>query len=734
MGESTMAGQPAELPAEFEASIGELDFRALVEGAPVISVVLDSCGSVRYVNSAVTRILDYSPAEVQGRSLFEFVHPSSVEVAKREISALLDDRGPMRLSLRWRHQNGSARVLDTLGRNCLAEPGVRGIVLIARNMTDDERFRQALELPEARYRTFFEQATVGILVTDRDGHRVEANPAICNMLGYTREEILATRVGDFLHPEDQVYVPATFERICAGELVAFTRRMRRKDGSYIHVGMSSRILPNGMIETVVRDISERKRLEQTLRESEQRLRAAVRLANVVVYNLDENLRYTSMLNSQIGLAPEEIIGRTPAEALRAEDAERLMAIQRRVLETGTAAHEEISITRGGRVYYFDLALEPIRDEFGAIKGLTGIALNITGRKRAAQAEVARYRLAETVFNNSVGCTVILDRHFNFVRVNEAYARACRRNIEEFAAKNHFDLYPSDVRPIFEEVVRAKRPFQASARPFKFPDQPERGITYWDWSIVPVLDENEDVEYLVFLLNEVTEQVRAERAAATTRRQLRALSKRLIHVQEEERTRLSRELHAEIGQSLTAIKVQLQSLRDLDRRNRKSFDECIRIVAETHDQVRDLSLSLRPPHLDEFGIEEALRWLLHRQSQATGWQVRFLCDPLQGRLDPVIESACYRIAQEALTNVARHAEAKHVEVQLRNTGAELEIAVRDDGIGFEPRKMRARHGKRASLGLVSMKERAALAGGRLQIKRLGKRGTEILAALPLRWRD
>jgi diguanylate cyclase (GGDEF)-like protein/PAS domain S-box-containing protein len=120
-------------------------------------------------------------------------------------------------------------------------------------------------------------------------------------------------------------------------------------------------------------------------------------------------------------------------------------------------------------------------------------------------------LAETYFNHSVSCLVILDRHYNFIRVNAAYARACRRTMDEFVGLNHFDLYPSDAKQLFDEVVRTKRPFVTLTRAFEFADQPERGVTYWDWTLVPVLDSQDEIEYLVFSLVEVTERKRAEEA-------------------------------------------------------------------------------------------------------------------------------------------------------------------------------------------------------------------------------
>jgi len=144
-------------------------------------------------------------------------------------------------------------------------------------------------------------------------------------------------------------------------------------------------------------------------------------------------------------------------------------------------------------------------------------------KRAQEAELEQFKLAETFFNHSVSCIAILDRDFNFVRVNEAYARACRKDVSEFTGRNHFEMYPSDAKAIFEEVIRTRRPYETSSKAFVYHDQPERGTTYWDWTLVPVLDRNGEVEYLVFSLNDVTERTRAIEALREREEMLRTIA-------------------------------------------------------------------------------------------------------------------------------------------------------------------------------------------------------------------
>ena len=228
--------------------------------------------------------------------------------------------------------------------------------------------------------------------------------------------------------------------------------------------------------------------------------------------------------------------------------------------------------------------------------------------------------------------------------------------------------------------------------------------------------------------------RAEAEILETRQQLQALSTRLLEVQEQERRDISRALHDEIGQSLTLVKIKLQMALRRGGNDRGLTEECVEITSQTLEQVRTMSLNLRPPALDDLGLEAALQWALDRQEGATGWEIEFSADPVPERLATETETACFRVAQEALTNAARHAQAKKIAVHLRITGEHLELSVQDDGCGFDQEAVRRRPADRSSLGLISMKERAALAGGSLNIQSTIGSGTTVLAKFPLRWRN
>ena len=207
---------------------------------------------------------------------------------------------------------------------------------------------------------------------------------------------------------------------------------------------------------------------------------------------------------------------------------------------------------------------------------------------------------------------------------------------------------------------------------------------------------------------------------------RSLSRRLLEIQEHERGALARELHDQLGQSLVAILLNLKAIKgELSPAARARVPESVRIIKEMIGQVQTLAFELRPSMLDQFGLVQALRDLVTRYGERAGVRASFTATPTDARAPVEIETACFRIVQEALSNVARHAHARHVEVMLTAQDAALEVTVRDDGVGFEVERLRT------GLGLVGMGERADFAGGRLDIESAPGGGTTLRARFPLR---
>jgi PAS domain S-box-containing protein len=221
-----------------------------------------------------------------------------------------------------------------------------------------------------------------------------------------------------------------------------------------------------------------------------------------------------------------------------------------------------------------------------------------------------------------------------------------------------------------------------------------------------------------------------------RDELRQLSTHLMHAQEMERRRIAQELHDETGQTLTALSINLAEMEralssDLLPAEAERLAESRALTDQTLAQIRELSLSLRPSLLDDLGLAPALRWYTNNYARRTGIAVRFEASGLDERLSPGIETALYRVVQEALTNVVRHADANGVTVQLQGTESKVVAVVQDDGRGFDPQARRGRDISARGIGLLGMRERIALLGGGFRIDSRPGRGTRISVDIPLK---
>jgi PAS domain S-box-containing protein len=220
--------------------------------------------------------------------------------------------------------------------------------------------------------------------------------------------------------------------------------------------------------------------------------------------------------------------------------------------------------------------------------------------------------------------------------------------------------------------------------------------------------------------------------------LQSLSLQLMKAQEIERHQIARELHDEVGQALTALKINIRSLQRKSHSDAviPSLQESLAIIDGVLYQVRDLSLNLRPPMLDDLGLVAALNWSLSRQAERAGFAAEFFPDPQLRRLPAHIETTCYRVAQESLTNIVRHAQARNVRVEVQQFKATekhktyVELVLQDDGVGFNAPETLQRARLGTSFGLLGMQERVLLAGGEITVDSAPEHGTTIRICFPL----
>jgi len=249
--------------------------------------------------------------------------------------------------------------------------------------------------------------------------------------------------------------------------------------------------------------------------------------------------------------------------------------------------------------------------------------------------------------------------------------------------------------------------------------------------VPLRDEQGNIVKWYGTSTDITERKNAENALRDSGVQLQALTRRLVELQESERKDLARELHDRVGQNLTALHINLGMLRaalssrasgDITSR----LDDCAALLESTARDIRCVESELRPPMLDDHGLLAALHWHANEFTRRVGIAVSVHGSQGAGRARPEVELALFRIAQEALNNVAKHAQATSVVISIGSAGSEFRMSVVDDGVGLRPH---AASQPRTGFGLVTMRERAQAIGGRFNVEGLPQGGTRITVQVP-----
>jgi two-component system sensor histidine kinase UhpB len=322
-----------------------------------------------------------------------------------------------------------------------------------------------------------------------------------------------------------------------------------------------------------------------------------------------------------------------------------------------------------------------------------------------------------------------DRNGRYLTINSAGARILGKSVEEVIDKNDAELLaPESARRIMEgdRWIMATGEAQTRADVVDVAGVAKTILS----TRIPFRDQRRKVAGIVGFAREIRDDQRTQQALRESVDSQRVFSRRIIEIQEEDRRRLARELHDEIGQVLSAVSVDLRALKEVgDAAARLRLEESTRIVDAAIGQIRNLALDLRPDMLDQLGLVPTLRWYADRQSQRAGFVLHFDAVSSEERLPADLETACYRIVQETLTNIIRHAQARNVWLELGKEGQQWRLVVRDDGIGFDASAQKRRAVSEAGFGIRGMRERVELLAGTFEIKSNPGRGTSIEVRIP-----
>ncbi|MCL5282913.1 MAG: response regulator [Planctomycetes bacterium] len=366
--------------------------------------------------------------------------------------------------------------------------------------------------------------------------------------------------------------------------------------------------------------------------------------------------------------------------------------------------------------------ETLTDTMGRLDG------EMAGRALAEEELHKSAQMLEAFFAHTISPLVFLDRNFNFVRVNEAYARADGRSPGYLVGKNLFTLYPSlKDRAIFERVVRTRQPYRAYAEPFAFPEAPQPGVTYWNWWLTPLLNNLGEVRLLVLNLEDVTERQKAFSELQERARQLQQLTLELSQTEDRERKRLAEILHDDLQQLLAAAKFHLGLLNRRITHDTPSQETAALVkdlLTQAIGQSRSLSHELSPPALSQGDLRETFQWLAQQVQAKHGLTVHLeVGGPIE--LESTFRSFLYKAAREMLFNVIKHAGVSEARLRLRRRCGYVCLSVSDKGCGFDTREL----DKVGGAGLLGVREQIKFLGGRLKATSTKGRGSLFIIAVP-----
>jgi len=428
-----------------------------------------------------------------------------------------------------------------------------------------------------------------------------------------------------------------------------------------------------------------------------------------------------------------------AQAYRTDDAEVMASGRRKRLE-------ETHIEVGGRQRWVDTIKTPFSDGHGQLAGTVGIARDVTERKKVDEelaranaglrSEVEQRRRIEVRLKSSearfraivetspVPLCIVSIPYGEIFYTNEPLRALFRLDPRDGVIRNVVDLYVDAAeRDKLLEHLRQEGNFLNTEGHFRRPD----GTTFWAMATARVATFD-DAPAIYVGLNDITERKRIEQELFESREQLREVSAYMEAIREQERKRIAMEIHDELGQLLTALKMDVSLLKmrlRCDPDAVKKTDDMRELVEKTIWMVRNVSNHLRPAALN-FGIVSALEWLVEDFGRRNGIPCQLRINGREPVLSDAHATAVFRIAQASLTNVARHAGASRVDVTLTGSATALDLHVSDDGCGFNQEAIH----KGYSYGMLGMSERARLIGGSLLIDSTPGMGTTVSVHIPL----
>jgi PAS domain S-box-containing protein len=483
-------------------------------------------------------------------------------------------------------------------------PSSTGLSVIFRDITKRKTAEEDLKRTEIRYRALFEQASDAIMITDHQGIFLDVNSSLCKLFGYNKEELLGGHINMLIDPDQLKTDPIQMDRAASGEAILRERRMLHKDGTVIEVEANVKLIPDGRVLAIARDI--------------------------------------------------------------------------------------------------------------------------TARKKADLQIVKEKEISESIINSLPGIFLLREFHGRVLRWNKRLEIITGYSAQEISELKELDFFDEKDKPYLQERLQKVFTEGSADAQAEAVTKDGRRIPFYFTSMA-IFFEGKPCFIAIGL--DISERKFAEEELQRANEQLHHLSGHLQNVREEERKSIAREIHDELGQQLTGLKMDISWA--MKRAKEEAFIQeklsgMSRLVDQTITTVRRISSELRPSILDDLGLSEALDWQSAEFQKRYRIEARFQSRVVELEVSANLVTGLFRIYQESLTNVARHADAKKVQTSLQLVDDNLVLEVTDDGKGFDVETA----GNKKTFGLIGIRERTLMMGGKCTILSSRNKGTTLTISVPM----
>lgn len=614
-------------------------------------------------------------------------------------------------------------------------PSPEGLSIFLTDITDQKKVQDQLAKSELRYHSLVEHASDAIVITDECGTYIDVNSSACNLLGYTREEILGMNASDILHDlTSGTTLESRYEQLKSGQSIMRELFIRRKEGTLVEVESHSVMLPDGRFLGILRNITARKKIETKLKASEASLKEAQRLAHIGDWDFDyinKTVDWSDEVYEIFGVPKDSVPSyELFLQLVHPEERQWIDDSFKKSIDQGIEydlVHR--MITKDYMLKYVHGKGKTFYDEEGKPLRSIGTVQDITDRKRAEDQLQRSEAIFKRVFESNMVGFLFYNRRGHIIDANDRFLAMIgydRQDLHE--GKIKWNLLTPPEYAYLDQIGLNEIERTGISQPF------DKEYIHKDGRRIPITIGaaslgSANADGVAFIID-ISQRKRAEDEMKQSQLELRQLAAHLQTIREEERASMAREIHDELGQQLTGLKMDLYWLNSqtqlAEDERKKKLKATIKLVDQTINTVRKIAAELHPSMLDDLGLIEALGWYSQEFQNRFGITVRFHSSISEVNVDPKVSIGLFRIYQESLTNVARHAEAKSVNSTFEFIDHNAILKIVDDGKGFD----RLKTPRKKTLGLLGMKERTLMMGGQYEITSMPGKGTTVSVIVPL----